>query len=171
MTLLFVGILSWFSSNALADTPGISGELEQSSTTSPKEKVAFSEAAIIEIGGAMRTVEKLLEEAQKEKNVEHVECLTRKLTPLKALYEVSRQSNTVMQQALSVSDAVHADQEFRKVAVALTKSRDFLVEAQACVGDNGVKRGEGGVTVTGGDGLTAEDPEDIEPSIEDPSPH
>ena len=157
MTLMLLALLSTFVTPAHADTPGIVGELEQSSTTSPKEKVAFSEAAVVEIGGAVKTVEKLLEEAQKEKNVEQVECLTRKLTPLHALLEVSRQSNTTMQQALSVSDTVHADQEFRKVAVALTKSRDFLAEAQACVGDTGVKRGAAAVTLAEGEGVLVDE--------------
>lgn len=147
MTSLLLSLLLTAVAPALAATPGITGTLEQSSTTSPKEKVEFARSAIEEIAASVRTVEKLLEQAQKEKNVEHIECLTRKLTPMRALYEVTRQSSNTMQEALAASDNIHADQEFRKVAVALTKARDFLAEAQACVGDSGVKRGESSISV------------------------
>lgn len=154
---------------AEAATPGVAGTLEQSSSTSAKEKVEFARAAVEEIGSAVKTVEKLLEQAQKEKNVEHIECLTRKLTPLRALYEVTRQSNTTMQAALAASDSVHADQEFRKVAVALTKSRDFLAEAQACVGDAGVKRGDASVSINeGGENLVSDSNVEGEIDVEPP---
>ncbi|MDP2317271.1 MAG: hypothetical protein Q8P41_30570 [Pseudomonadota bacterium] len=133
---------------SFAQTPAISGELEQSSTTSPKEKTQFADGALAEIDGAVKTVEGLLADAEKEKNVEEIECLTRKLTPMRALLEVSKQSNTTMRQSLAANDAVHADQEFRKVAVALTKAREFLAEAQACTGDAGVERGDSSSTVT-----------------------
>jgi hypothetical protein len=141
-SLLFAGV-------AYADTPGVAGSLEQSSSTSPKEKVEFGTAAVEEISSAVKTVEKLLDQAQKDKNTEAIECLTRKLTPMRALLEVSRQSFNTMQLSLAASDTVHADQEYRKVAVALTKTRDFLAEAQACVGDTGASRGDAVVTVTG----------------------
>lgn len=147
MTSLLLPLLLTLAGPAHAATPGISGQLEQSSTTSPKEKVEFARSAIEEISASVKTVEKLLEQAQKDKNVEHIECLTRKLTPLRALYEVSRQSSNTMQESLAASDNIHADQEFRKIAVALTKARDFLAEAQACVGDSGIRRGESSVSV------------------------
>jgi hypothetical protein len=117
----------------------------------------------------VRTVEGLLKDAEnaKVKNVEQIECLTRKLTPLRALLEVSRQASNAMKQSLASNDGVHADQEFRKVAVALTKSREFLAEAQACAGDAGVERGETTATVTdGGDNLVTD--EDVPPTVEVP---
>jgi hypothetical protein len=135
-------------SPAVAQTPGITGELEQSATTSPKEKTEFADAAVAEIEGAVKTVENLLGDAEKEKNVEEMECISRKLTPLRALFEVSRQSSNTMRLSLASNDGVHAEQEFRKVAVALTKAREFLAEAQACTGDTGVERGDSSSTVT-----------------------
>ncbi|MFZ5475782.1 MAG: hypothetical protein ACOZNI_03310 [Myxococcota bacterium] len=132
---------------ALADTPGIEGSLEQSATTSPKEKVEFARSAVDEIGTSVKTVEKLLEQATKDKDEEAKECLTRKLTAMKALHEVVKVSNNNMQQALASSDMVHADLEFRKVAVALAKTRDFLAEAHACVGKAGAERGDSAVAV------------------------
>lgn len=147
------------SAPAAAQEAGISGELEQSATTTPREKTEFADGALSEIEAAVKTVEGLLKDAEnaKEKNAEQIECLTRKLTPLQALFEVSRQSNNAMKQFLAANDTVHADQEFRKVAVALTKAREFLAEAQACVGDTGVERGDSSATVTdGGDNYVGE---------------
>ncbi|MES2638241.1 MAG: hypothetical protein V4850_02115 [Myxococcota bacterium] len=152
---------------AFAQTPGITGELEQSSTTSPKEKTQFTDAALAEIEDSVKTVEALLTAAEKEKNVEEIECLTRKLTPLRALLEVSRQSANTMRLSLASNDTVHADQEFRKVAVALTKAREFLAEAQACVGDTGVDRGDASSTVTDNGENTIDADSDI-PEIEVP---
>lgn len=155
---------------AYAQEAGISGELEQSTTTTPREKAQFADGALAEIEGAVKTVETLLKDAEnaKEKNAEAIECLTRKLTPLRALAEVSRQSNNSMKQFLAANDPVHADQEFRKVAVALTKAREFLAEAQACVGDTGVQRGDSSATVTdGGDNYVDEG--DVPPIDEIPA--
>lgn len=131
--LLFVWALAPV---AWAAAPGVVGELEQSSTTSPKEKVEFTRSAMEEMAASVKEVENLLEKAQREKNEEQIDCLTRKLTPMRSLVDISRQSNTLMQQALASNDAVHADQEFRKIAVALAKTREFLAEAKACVGSS-----------------------------------
>ena len=132
---------------ARADTPGIAGTLEQSSGTTAKEKVDFAASAVEEITGAVKTVQKLLDQAQKDKNTEAIECLSRKLTPMKALLEVSKTSQNSLQSFLAASDAVHGDLEYRKIAVALSKTRDFLAEAQACVGETGAKRGDAVVSV------------------------
>jgi hypothetical protein len=149
--------------SALAATPGVNAELESASTTSPKEKTEFGRSAVDEIGGKVRTVEKLMEQAQKDKNVEHIDCLQRKLTPMRALLEVSKQSNVSMQSALSSAQVPKAEQEFRKIAVALTRSRDFAAEAQGCVGDSGVARGEPSYTVTESTEALAQTPDaDIE---------
>jgi hypothetical protein len=137
-----------FSGAAAAATPGVTAELEMAGSTSPKEKTEFTRTAVEEMASAVKTVEKLLEQAEKDKNSEHVECLQRKLSPMRALLEVSRASNTVMQQSLAAFEVARAEQEFRKVAVALTKTRDFLAEAQACVGNTGVNRGDASVAIT-----------------------
>lgn len=132
---------------ALAQTPGVSGTLEQAGAVSPQEKLAFGTAAVAEIGEAVTAVEELKAEAEKEKQVEVVECLTPKLTTLKALSEVSRGSAASLQQLVGANDTVHADLEYRKIAVALSKARDVLAEAQACAWQSGAKRGEAVVSV------------------------
>jgi len=132
VALLLNGLLV---SAAHAAPAGATVAVEQAATISPKEKVDFTHSAVVEIEEAIKQVEKLLEQAEKDKNQEQIDCLTRKLTPMRALMDVARSSDNAMQTAMSVNDSVHADTEFRKVAVALEKVREFLQEALTCVGD------------------------------------
>ena len=173
MRLVFVLVAGFLAGPAFADTPGVAGTLEQSSSTTPKEKVDFAASAVKEIDAAVGTVQKLLDQAEKDKNTEQIECLQRKLTPLRALAEVSKTSSNALQQSIASNDAVHADLEYRKIAVALSKARDFLAEAQACVGETGARRGDAVVSVDDagvGDELPLA-PDEIGNVIPDPSPN
>lgn len=144
---------------ARAEPEGLAGVLEQSSPASPEEQQAFAAAALAEIQGAVKTVEKLLadQEDQKEKNTEAIECLQRKLTPLKEIQGFSEGSGGALTAALGERDMVHADLAYRQIAVALSKARDFLAEAKACVGDAGARSGDQAVSVDDG-GAGAEPP-------------
>ena len=127
-------------------------QLEQSPGSTADDKVKFALAALNEIGGAVRTTETLLEKAQKDKdkNTEEIECLQRKLTPMKGMQDVSSVSANSLQSYVAARDAVHTDQEYRKIAVALAKTRDFLAEAQACVGEVGARDSDNNVTMDDG---------------------
>lgn len=154
---LFASLL--LASPVFAQEAGISGELEQSTTASPEEKAEFAASAVAEIAAAAKTVEDLLNAAEnaKDRNEERIECLSRKVEPLRTLAGVSREASNQMMQYLAVNDTVRADWEYRKIAVALTKAREFLAEAQACVGDAGLERGESYATLTdGGENLVDE---------------
>lgn len=147
---------------AYAADPGAEGQLELASVTSPQQKTDFARSAIEEMKTAVRTVEKLFDQAQKEKNAEQIDCLSRKLTPMRAMLDVTQQSSNAMQQSLASNDAVHADQEFRKIAVALSKVREFLSEALACTGTTTGEKAKSVATVSQSsedlaDGSQAED--------------
>ena len=55
---------------------------------------------------------------------------------LRALYEVSQAAEEALESALRAGDNDRAEHEFRKITVALTKVRQFVAEAEACVGEN-----------------------------------
>lgn len=131
-TLLFAALIA---PPALAQESGGSGMLEQSGSTSDREKVEFSQAALTEMESAATVVSDLLESAEREKDTVKVNCLTKKLSGIRALSEVSAGAKEDMERALSSGDTARAEMEFRKVAVALSKVRQFLAEAEACVGD------------------------------------
>ena len=133
---------------AFAATPGASGAVEQAPTMSPKEKVEFARSALEEMTNSVKTVEKLLEQAQKDKQAEVVDCLTKKLTPMRSLVDITRTSSNSMQAALAANDSVHADGEFRKIAVALSKVREFIQEALTCVGNGAGDKAKSSSTIT-----------------------
>lgn len=152
-------LLALCASPALAEPEGLSGVLEQSGATSPEQKLAFADEAVAEIQGAVKAVEKMLadEEKRKDPDTEAIECLQRRLTPLKVMLESAQGATATLKAASAAGDTVHADQEYRKVAVALSKARDFFTEAQTCVGDLGAVAGDNDVSLDEG-GLGAEPP-------------
>ncbi len=139
---------------ALAADPegaGVVGQLEQSGTTTPAEKAEFARSALQEMEDAVERVQKLYEQADREsaENKEELkDCLQKKLTPMQAMVDVSRASSASMQSALGTNDMVHADQEFRKIAVALSKTREFLTDALSCGGSTGGDKARSVSTLT-----------------------
>ena len=149
-------------SPAQAADEGIRGELEQAAETTPDEKVRFVERVVDEMQTAVRDAGKLLESAEKEKDVVRMQCLNQKLTSIRALLAVSEQASSAMQNALVASEGERADHEFRKIAVALSKVRQFNAEAESCLGAVGTQPGAIEIEVDEGKVL-AGDADDTEP--------
>lgn len=139
------------------DVPEVGAALEDSSGFGPSEKLAFADAATVEIAAAVTEVQELLAKAEKKDDADAVECVNRKLMPLRALQGVGTTSAATLRAAVAGGDMPHADQEFRKVAVALTKARELLAEARTCLGDDSGNEGASSVSVDEGD-LGAEPP-------------
>ncbi|MBM4366943.1 MAG: hypothetical protein FJ102_12090 [Deltaproteobacteria bacterium] len=163
---LLVAIALLASAPAEAATPGVVGELEQSASTTPKQKSEFAAAAVSEIDGAVTTVSKLLETARnaKEPDKEEIQCLEDKLPQLTTIAEVAKKTSTSMEQHLAANDLAHADQEYRQLAVLLTRAREFLVEAQQCVKGAGSTKGKTASTLSSDDAAnTVDGTDEIEP--------
>jgi len=124
---------------------GVSGELERSASTSPKEKLEYASDSNSEMRDAVKTVSRMLESAKRDSNVERLQCLNSRLTSIRALVQVSEAAEMAMRGALSKGQQERADHEFRKIAVALTKSRQLLAEAERCTADNGSVSGFGSI--------------------------
>lgn len=166
MTLLLA--LSLVVSWSAAATPGVVGELEQSAETTPKQKAEFVTSALGEITAGVATVEKLLEAARtsKEKDKEEIDCLEAKLPQMKTILEVAKKANTSMETNLANSDLTHADQEYRQVAVLLSRSREFLADAQQCVKSAGTTSGKTASSLSQDDSAnTIDDLEEIFPDL------
>ncbi len=139
--MLHVLAFAWMLGSAAdAATPGIAAELEQARTSTPQEKAAYGELAVKEMGEWVKSVEQMLAAAAKEGDAQKVECLQRRLSPLKALYEVTKLAKASMLAASTRNDTVHAEQDWRKVAVAHGKARVLREDALACVGAADVNR-------------------------------
>jgi hypothetical protein len=148
--------------DAIAQDPtGVSSDIERTETTSPQEKITYAENSNQEIREAEKEIAKLLETAQKEGDAEAVECLVNRLTSVRALLQVSEAAEIAMKDALAGGDDERANHEFRKIAVAISKTRMLLAEAQRCSSDQSL---QSGATITeweveGGDPASPPPPE------------
>ena len=125
------------------------GDLEKTSETSPKDKEAFVESALSEIRSIAKTISKALEDAEREQNLVRSNCLTKKQASVSTLVEVAEKADSMMKVYLAEGDTEKAGFEFRKIAVALSKARQFAAEADAaCLGDAGSQPGVTDVQVT-----------------------
>ncbi|MBM4390150.1 MAG: hypothetical protein FJ090_03430 [Deltaproteobacteria bacterium] len=168
---LLVAITLLVGAPAEAATPGVVGELEQSAGTTPKQKSEFAAAAVSEIDGAATTVSKLLETARnaKDPDKEEIQCLEDKLPQLATIAEVAKKTSTSMEQHLASNDLAHADQEYRQLAVLLSRAREFLVEAQQCVKGAGSTKGKTTSTLSSDDAAnTVDGTDEIEPIYDVP---
>ena len=140
------------------------GPLEQSVELNAAEKLRFAEKAVSEIQDGARRMSKAMEQAEKEKDPIKIQCISKKLSSTRALLEVSLSANARMKEAIQSGQMDRADHEFRKIAVALAKERQFLGEADACMGEGGQDAGQTRVEVVG------ETPElvDVTEPLDDP---
>lgn len=122
-------------------------QVEAASSTSPKEKLDFAADAIVEMNDGIKTVEKLQEQVTREGDEELIQCVRIKMASIKALTDVSERANESMTDALADGNDERAEHEFRKIAIALSKVRQFVAEAEACVGQGGAVDGDTEVTV------------------------
>ncbi len=150
---------------ALAQEGGVSGEISRSSSTTPQEKLQYAADSNAEMRDSIKAVSKLLEGARRETNVERLQCLTNRLTAIRALVQVSEAAEIAMKESLSAGQAERADHEFRKIAVALTKCRQLLAEAERCMDDSGLRSGDTLLVVEGG---ITDDGDDTEGNEQDP---
>lgn len=123
------------------DPTGITSDIERTATTSPQEKIGYAEASNQEIRDAEKTITRLLEQARKDADAEAIECLVNRLTSVRALLQVSESAETAMKDAIAAGIDEKANHEFRKIAVAVSKTRMLLAEAQRCASDQQVESG------------------------------
>jgi hypothetical protein len=128
--------------DAIAQDPtGVSSDIERTATTSPQEKITYAENSNQEIREAEKEIAKLLEQSRKDGDAEAIECLVNRLTSVRALLQVSEAAEVAMKDALANGDDERANHEFRKIAVAISKTRMLLAEAQRCSSDQSLQSG------------------------------
>lgn len=138
---LLVPVLAFTSVGQAQDPTGVTSDIERTATTSPQEKIAYAETSNEEIRDAERAINRLLEQARKDGDAEAIECLVNRLTSVRALLQVSESAETAMKDAIAAGTEEKANHEFRKIAVAVSKTRMLLAEAQRCASDQQVESG------------------------------
>lgn len=137
---------------AHAATPGLESTLEQSSTATPKEKAQNATEMVSAIEAAVTTVSKLLETAKNEKpkNEEMIKCLEDKLPQLSTIKDIAGRTHTSMKSNLAQNDAVHADHDYRQLAVLHGRALEILAAAQQCVKSAAGEPGKSSNSISGG---------------------
>lgn len=128
---------------------GAQGQVEFNFQGSPEEALQFADDALVEMEDAEKFVRKLLEQVEKEGADERTRCVRNKLAAIKALREVTKNAQVEMQAAIADNKQTKADFEFRKIAVALARVRQFRSEALACAGDGQTTDGSADVQIVG----------------------
>jgi len=134
------------------------GMIEQSPQTTPEEKIRFADGALEEMRTSVKDVGKMLESAERDKDMVRIQCLGKKATTMRALLEVSEASAITLKQALASGEYESAEHEYRKIAIALAKIKQFRAEADACGGGPGAQPGSTQIEVIQ-DAITADEDE------------
>jgi len=158
-------------------TSKVQVSLEQASVETPERKRALAQAAIEELAGAVREVDRLVEQAGKLPDAgareDALKCLQPKATQLRALETLARKAQAETGTFAARGDGEHADQQFRKVLVALSRGRELLVEARGCGDGQGLVGTDRQVEVTGSSEslveVTEEDVVTVEPPQASPN--
>jgi len=139
--VLLVPLFSLVGEVQAQDPAGVTSDIDRTATTSPQEKIAYAEASNQEIRDAEKAISRLLEQSRKDADAEAIECLVNRLTSVRALLQVSEAAEVAMKDAIAAGTEEKANHEFRKIAVAVSKTRMLLAEAQRCASDQQVESG------------------------------
>lgn len=104
---------------------------------SPRQHLQYSQETVDEIRAGVRKVLKMVEQAQRDKDVLLLNCLNEKLAGLKALLRVAEQANTAVQEAYARENNDLAAHEFQKIMIARQQTQQLQAEADACVPEVG----------------------------------
>ncbi len=105
------------------------GNLQQDGATSAREKMRFAASALSEMHQVHEELEALHQAAQV---VDARVCLGVELDDMALLIDVSEASTLAIPEALAEGDQATAEQEFRKISVALARARKAREKGFAC---------------------------------------
>ena len=132
---------------------------DDNTPASPAELREDAQAAFSEIQSFVDVMTSDLGDAEGDRAAARLEYLTGKLSSTRTLNEVSQQAGEEMEIALQAGEVERARHEFRKIEVALDRSRQYAAEAQNCLGERGASTGVTQVDIVG----LGDDRDDTEP--------
>ena len=137
-----LGAALLLSTAALAAEPsGTASEIERTIAMSPQERIAYAEGALEELEQTAITLDEMLAKARGSSDDAAVEYLISKVAAIKALNKVAQAALPKLVQAVDDGNEDMIDHEFRKIAVAISRSRQLLAEAQRQGADQAMESG------------------------------
>ncbi len=104
----------------------------------PRQKQDFAQVAVQELESATNRILRLIEEAQKKKDVVLLNCLNDKLGALRGLLKVAGDSKLNLAEAAARENLDLQEHNFRKLFIAKQQAMTVVAEANACVGQVGI---------------------------------
>jgi hypothetical protein len=126
-------------SSSVAGAAGPGSELVEEGMTS-KEMLDYSRSANAEIASAVKSTEKALETANRGGDAGDIDCVKKRLASIQALQGVSKRATDELTKELAGAGK-QAGHYVGRVAVALSRVRQYASEAQACSGDQNAVEG------------------------------
>jgi len=154
-----VGIL-FVAAPAFGQGVSRTSQVQVARSANPAEMAQYVRAALEEMMNGLKSVSRLSEAARREGDDEMLRCVQVKLSNVRALLMVSERANGAMKEAQARASNERAEHEFRKIVVSLAKVRQFVAEAEACMGDVGTTPGTSEVQV---DAAGLEGTDEMEP--------
>jgi hypothetical protein len=105
---------------------------------SPREKQDFAQQSVQALEDTTNRVLRLIEEAQKKKDVVLLNCLNDKLGALRGLLKVAGDSKLNLAEAAARENLDLQEHNFRKLFIAKQQALTVTSEADACVGQVGI---------------------------------
>jgi len=143
----------------------VDDQLVSAAETTSSEKMEFVQRGVSEVQQAQADAEGLLSDAMKDESEERTQCVQNKLAAIRALYVVTQRASSTMGAALGAQDTDRAEHQFRQVVVALSKVRQFMAEAEACVGQAGITQGRTQIEVAE-QGISSSDDTEVGPDVD-----
>lgn len=132
--------------------------LERASTITSAEMSANAPRFLEEITSIAASLRKLDASAASKANVgESTPCVAQAASSSSALEAVSQAAYGAFSSAMSQGAADRASFEYRKMAIALTKARELLAQAEACASLLGSRGGSSKTKLTGAPSASADD--------------
>jgi hypothetical protein len=145
---------------AFGQSSGRTSQVQSARSGNPAEMSQYVRSALEEMMNGLKAVSRLSDAARREGDDEMLRCVQVKLSNVRALMMVSERANGAMKEAQARSSGERAEHEFRKIVVSLAKVRQFVAEADACMGDVGTTPGTSEVQV---DAAGLEEADEMEP--------
>jgi hypothetical protein len=134
---------------ARAQQSDVVGLLEQGAQLTPEEMLRYMDEGIETMNAGVEAVGKMLEVAEREKEIIKVQCLSNKLTQLRAFANVGTSIQQHVKDALAENDPEQSSFHLRQFVVLMSRYSELRAQADACVGPgSGTKTGNVQVEVT-----------------------
>lgn len=141
LVLMTPGVMSF---DAQAAGPG--SELVEEGMSS-KEMLDYSRSANGEIASAVKATEKALETANRGGDAGDIDCVKKRLASIQALQGVAQRATDELTGELAGAGA-KANHYLGRIAIALSRVRQYASEAQACAGDQDAIEGTTDIQVS-----------------------